>query len=312
MSVDVSIIIPVYNVSEYLNQCLDSIGLWNNSKFEIILVNDGSTDCSKDICSDYAKKYNNVLLINKNNGGLSDARNEGIKNATGEYLYFLDSDDWLVEGAILELLNFARNYECQIVQGGFYYAYRNYLLFDKHYHNKSSIFFIISKTKAMEEIIANCLIKNFAWGKIYKTGIVKRNLFPIGKYFEDSYWQYNIINETERYGIICKPLYFYRQRENGISGTFSLRNLDLLKGYEERISFLKDYYPCLVKVAIKNYRRISIEFMESAYKTNDPKIINAFHENLIRNEIKYNRILYSICQLTLRLWNHYFPQNLKK
>ena len=312
MSVDVSIIIPVYNVSKYLNRCLDSVDLLGNLKYEIILVNDGSTDCSGDICSDYAQKYNNVLLVNKNNGGLSDARNEGIKISTGEYIYFLDSDDWLVNGAISELLNSARNYECQIVQGGFYYAYSNYLLFDERYFKNSSDFFIINKSKAMEELITNCLIKNFAWGKLYRADIVKKFLFPIGKYFEDCYWQHYIINETERYGIIRKPLYYYRQRETGISGTFSLKNLDLLKGYKERISFLRDYYPYLVEDAILNYNKVCIDYMECAYKMHDPNLINAVYNYLKNNNIKYNRICYKIQNVISKIWNHYFAQELTK
>lgn len=99
----ISIIIPVYNVEKYVGQCLDSLDRQDLNGVEIILVNDGSTDSSGSICDDYAKKHDNVLVINQPNGGLSAARNTGIKHARGDYLLFLDSDDWLKDGAVSEL-----------------------------------------------------------------------------------------------------------------------------------------------------------------------------------------------------------------
>ena len=118
-----SIIIPVYNVQDYLSHCLDSLYAQVDDTVEVILVNDGSTDDSLNICRRYADSYSNTVIIDKENGGLSDARNVGTKVATGDYIYYLDGDDWLAPNAIKTLLDYAIENDCEIVQGGFYYAY---------------------------------------------------------------------------------------------------------------------------------------------------------------------------------------------
>ena len=107
MSINLSVVIPIYNVEQYLRQCLDSIGVLGRDDVEAILVNDGSTDGSRNICVDYVNKWSNVTLIDKENGGLSDARNKGTEAAAGEYIYYLDSDDWLEPDAIDKLYRFA-------------------------------------------------------------------------------------------------------------------------------------------------------------------------------------------------------------
>ena len=238
----ISVIVPIYNVHDYLAKCLDSLYIQADDNMEIILVNDGSTDNSLSICEAYAKVHPNTIIVNKENGGLSDARNVGTMAATGDYIFYLDSDDWLAPEAIRTLSDYALAYNCEVVQGGFYYAYNNFLLYDK---NKNSL--VLTKDDAMHELIKNDCIKDFAWGKIYRADIVKKHLFPKGKFYEDSYWQHLIVDECNRYGIVSMPLYYYRQRGSGISGRFSERNLDLLKGYEERLNFVKLYYPKYAK-----------------------------------------------------------------
>ncbi len=238
----VSVIVPIYNVRAFLAKCLDSLYIQAVEDMEIILVNDGSTDDSISICKKYAQTHSNTMIINKENGGLSDARNVGTKAATGDYIYYLDSDDWLAPDAIKTLCDYALSYNCEVVQGGFYYAYDNYLLYDKN--RKSQV---LTKDEAMHELVKSDCIKDFAWGKLYRTDVIKKHLFPKGKFYEDSYWQHLIVHECKRYGIVSTPLYYYRQRESGISGRFSERNLDLLKGYEERLEFVKSYYPKYTK-----------------------------------------------------------------
>ena len=102
----VSIIIPVYNVEKYLKRCLDSVCNQAYENLEILIVNDGSKDGSLKICNEYANKYSNIKLLNQENQGLSESRNNGLKAATGEYVMFVDSDDWLCDGAVNEMVNF--------------------------------------------------------------------------------------------------------------------------------------------------------------------------------------------------------------
>lgn len=244
----ISVVIPIYNVQAYLTKCLDSLYIQAKDNMEIILVNDGSTDESLTICESYAKLHSNTLIINKENGGLSDARNVGTKAATGDYIYYLDSDDWLKPDAIKTLYAYAIENGCEVVQGGFYYAYDNNLL-----HDKNIRFQVLTRDEAMLELIKNDSIKNFAWGKLYRADVVKKHMFPKGKFYEDAYWQHLIVHECNRYGIVPLPLYYYRQRESGISGCFSERNLDLLKGYEERLKFVKSYYPRYTKEMVGQF-----------------------------------------------------------
>lgn len=112
----VSVIIPVYNVEKYLNRCVDSVLNQNINNLEIILVNDGSLDQSPQICDMYAEKHKHVKVIHKNNGGLSSARNAGLSMARGKYIFFLDSDDWIDENTLLELVNLADKYEVDFVR----------------------------------------------------------------------------------------------------------------------------------------------------------------------------------------------------
>lgn len=257
---NISIIIPIYNVENYLAQCLDSIYSQTTPSMEVILVNDGSTDNSLSICQEYKKKYPETILINKKNGGLSDARNAGTAIASGKYVSYLDSDDWLMPNSIQQLYDFAEKNQCEVVQGNFYYSYNDYLLFDERYITGNQVPFVLSKQKAMKELIKNEYVKNFAWGKLILTSIAKKYPFKEGVFFEDAYWKHHIIHETNRYGVLPIPVCHYRQRESSISGNFSIRNLDLLKGYEERLRFIRDNYPGLVVLMMKNFWQITYSF----------------------------------------------------
>lgn len=290
-----SIIIPVYNVKEFLTKCLVSVTSQVEDNWEVILVDDGSTDDSGDICEEYQLEYPQTIVIHKKNGGLSDARNAGIEIAKGEYIYFLDSDDWLEPNAISTLLDFAIENKCEIVQGGFYYAYNDYLLYDNRKIGVNQAPFILNRKDAIRELIKNEYIKNFAWGKLYKTSIVKKNLFQKGKFFEDSYWQHLIVNETTNYGVIPTPLYYYRQRESSISGQFSIKSLDLLNGYEERLIFISNNYPHLTNLMAKQLWNISSSMLLASKKSDCHaaykeywQYINSKYCNAFNKAFKFN------------------------
>lgn len=243
----VSIIIPVYNVENYLDRCLQSLCLDSISvDCEVIIVNDGSTDQSLQICNEFAKRYRQLVkIIDKENGGLSDARNTGMEYAIGDYVYFLDSDDWLEERAIEELYKTAVKDDCDVVQGGFYYTYDGYRLTDSRLSN--GMIKRLDNLSAMRELLKNDIIKNFAWGKLYRRSLISDLPFKKGVYFEDSFWQHKVMHRVGKYEIVSKPLYNYRQRGNSISGHFSINNYDLIVGYLERYEYINEYYPSLIE-----------------------------------------------------------------
>ena len=269
----ISIVIPIYNVLDYLPHCLDSIDVQTSFRMEVVLVNDGSTDDSISVCKEYALRNPDVVVIDKENGGLSDARNIGTEIAKGDYIYYLDSDDWLAPNAIKSLYDYAIENDCEIVQGGFYYAYDDHLLFDNKYKTP----FVLDRREAMLELIKNDYVKNFAWGKLYRADIVKKHHFPKGKYYEDSYWQHLVLHECNRYGIVPTPLYYYRQRNTGISGEFSLKNLDLLRGYGERFVFVQEHYPEFNDVMLQSYYRVVKSFCNIAKTSSDNSVTAAYH-----------------------------------
>lgn len=248
----ISIIVPIYNVLAFLRKSLDSVIAQKYKVWECILVDDGSTDGCAVVCDEYAAKDTRFRVIHKQNGGLSDARNAGMRVAKGEWIYFIDSDDWMHPDALQQLHDFAIKYQCEVVQGNLYYAYKDHLLY-RQPNKKELRQHVFDREEAMRLLIVNDRVKNFAWGKLYRADILQELEFPVGKYFEDSFWQHLVMHRVKHYGIIDEPLYYYRQRESGISGEFSVRNLDLLKGYEERVKFIHEHYPQYDDLMLSTY-----------------------------------------------------------
>lgn len=252
MKTKVSVIVPVYKVEKYLRKCVDSIINQTYKELEIILVDDGSPDRCGEIIDEYKGKDSRVKGCHKENGGLSDARNCGMKLATGEYTLFVDSDDWLEETMIETLLNLAEEYKAEVVQGAFYYAYENYLLYDDRWFKEDDNIKILNNKELMRELVINERVKNFAWGKLYKTELIKDIAFEKGVLFEDIFWAHLVMAKVNNYVICHKPLCYYLQRSTSIVADYSLRNLDMIRGLEERHKFI-----------CKNYK----ELMDESYKS---------------------------------------------
>lgn len=256
----ISVIVPVYNVQPYLEQCVESIRTQTFCDLEIILVDDGSSDECPRLCDEYAAKDARIKVIHKSNGGLSDARNAGVKIAVGEWIYFADSDDWLESDAIEKLYGFAITNDCNVVQGNMYYVYSDHMLYRKvcRRERKANV---LSRDEAMRELIINDRVKNFAWGKLYKAELIKDLEFPVGRFFEDCFWQHRVVDRVCKYGIIDVPLYYYRQREDSISGSMGDNRSDLLYGYRERYNFIQQKYPGLEKIMKLKYEEFYREFL---------------------------------------------------
>lgn len=325
----VSIVVPIYNMENYLRECLDSLFVQVDDTMEVILVNDGSTDSSPAICQEYISRYPDTIYVNKVNGGLADARNEGVKVATGKYTYFIDSDDWLVPDAIHTLYEFAEANHCETVQGGFYYAFQDYLQYDDRWINLDAEPFVLNKMEAMSELVKQQFVKNFAWGKLLLTDSVRQFPFKVGVNLEDAFWMHHIIDRTERYGVVPKPLYYYRQRPNSISGFFSLYHLDLMHGHEERLLFFQEKYPDLVLPMAASFWRQALQFHEMARHTSNKDVREAFeafwnhinmdyrclfdqalHHNIIYQLVKHIPSSAHLCLFTRRVYDHFFAHRL--
>ena len=278
----VSIIIPVYNIKDYLNQCVQSICEQSYPHLEIILVDDGSTDDSGMLCDEWAEKDSRIKVFHKENGGLSDARNYGLRHATGDYIYYLDGDDWVCRETIQILLQSALQYQSDFVQGGFYYAYSTYLLRQKSDTDVCTY----TSQQALQELLLNWKIKNFAWGNLISRDLANQIPFIKGKFFEDIYWKYLVLDKARKIVVITKPLCYYRQRHEGISGTFSDRNLDLLKGMEERLRFITSKYPQLSVIAMNQYWLTTFQFLQAAMRV--PALTGIYKDYFDQQEIRYH------------------------
>ena len=237
----ISIIIPVYNVEKYVEQCIKSVINQTYKKLEIILVDDGSLDRSGKICDDYAKKDKRIIVIHKKNGGLSDARNKGLDIAKGEYITFIDSDDYVKNTFIEDLYtaitkNNAELSICNINEVNDKGEIIGNIGFseDKLIKGKKLLNNFCEDINVIETIVA--------WNKMYSKEIIKDFRYPKGRIHEDEALTYKILYFTKKISIINKYLYFYRRNANSITGKgFNIKRIDYIEALEERLEFFKQH-----------------------------------------------------------------------
>lgn len=233
----ISIIVPVYNVEKYLDRCIKSILNQTYKDFELILINDGSTDNSGNICDEYKKIDNRIVVIHKKNGGTSSARNDGIDIAKGKYIGFVDSDDYIEENMYYELYNDIKINNSDI-------SICKYIEMDdntiKHRGNllKNSY----SKIESLEELYK----QNWAefvvpWNKLYKSELIKEFRYPLGRKYEDAFIIHRLLYKCNKVTCINKNLYYYYQRKGStMNSEFSVKNIDMLYFNLDRIKFFED------------------------------------------------------------------------
>ncbi len=235
----ISVVVPIYNVEKYLNRCIDSILSQEYENIEIILVNDGSTDNSGKICDDYIKKDSRIKVIHKENGGLSDARNFGMEKAMGEYIAFIDSDDYIRKDYISTLYNMCITNKAEIAQCSFERITdsqtTNEIKVEKTIENMTGIEAIknIFKEKYVEYTVA--------WNKLYKKSLFENIKYPKGKLHEDEATTYKLFYEAKKVSVTNEKLYYYYIRQNSITNEkFTLKKLDYIYELEEQLKFFKD------------------------------------------------------------------------
>lgn len=222
----VSIIVPVYNVEEYLERCLDSLVNQTLKDIEIIIVNDGSTDGSKEIIQKYLNKYKNIVYLEKENGGLSSARNYGIPYAKGEYIGFVDSDDYVEITMYEKMYNKAVEEKSDMVECDFIWEYPNKKIEDigKIYSGKK------------EAIVEARVV---AWNKIIKKDIIEKTkiTFPEGLRYEDIEFFYKIVPYLDKISFVKETLVHYIQRESSIANTQNERTGEIFKIWENVLNY---------------------------------------------------------------------------
>lgn len=234
----ISIIVPVYNVENYIEECIKSIINQTYKNIEIIVINDGSTDRSGIICSIYADKDKRIKLINTKNNGVAKARNIGIKSATGKYITFVDSDDYVSEKYIEILYNILKKTESQISQCGAIKINSKNQVIKKLNYRKGEV--KTGKEMLMDYNSMHIIENAILWNKMYEKKLFDEILFPDGRIHEDEFVTYKIIYKAKKVAIVNNELYVYRKRKNSImEQKYNLRRLDKIIALEEKKEFFK-------------------------------------------------------------------------
>ena len=243
----ISVIMPVFNTIQYLEQAIESVLYQTYLDWELILVDDGSSDGSGEMCDYYVKKDCRICVIHQKNKGLSGARNTGMKFATGEYIQFLDSDDWLYPGTLKTVYEAAISSDSDMVIFDAQYEGDNY-----SWHEKSTIPDGLYDSKTILENLAKPSIPPYAWNKFCKRSLYDGVFFPEGENWEDVATTFFPVSRTKKIAVLGKPLYHYRQREGAISKR-ALKDGSAYKWrflqYKKRYEFLKTNYPELADIA---------------------------------------------------------------
>ena len=291
----VSIIIPVYNVNNYLRRCLDSVVGQTYQKLEIILVDDGSTDNSGKICDEYAQIDNRIIVVHKINGGLSDARNVGIDIASGKYIAFIDSDDFVSTKYIQILLEeiMKKNADiaiCKYVKGS-----RDDFVKENNKKRKIKCFKSVEMLKNWHGKYKH--VETVAWNKLYKLSLFKENniSYPQGYYNEDVQTTHLLINKADNIILIDEVLYYYFQRKDSITGAISEKKIeDNIYSQKVRMSFFSgnNYQDSYERLLIKLLKYYMLMFFETDSEKMKIKLYKKFMEEKPIVE-KYKKLIIS-------------------
>lgn len=291
-----SIIIPVYNVEAYIEECINSVLQQTYTNIEIILVDDGSTDKSGEICNAYEQNDQRISVIHKSNGGLSDARNAGIENASGEYLIFLDSDDYWCESDFLYNINeIISNTDADLIQFGVSKFFeKNGIMSCRNYNGYEN--------STINTMLKENFYKACACDKIVKKSIIDfyKMKFKKGYYSEDIDWCTKLLAYCKNIYFYNKPVYVYRQRQGSITSDVKFKHIeDIMKLCQSSISFIEEHDG--EKQNLYNY--LSYEYcvalgLIGAYRGNDKKALLEYTNNLdqllkydLNKKVKKSKIL---------------------
>lgn len=234
----ISIIVPVYNVEEYLADCMESVLKQSYTNLQVILVDDGSTDRSGLVCDRYAERDSRIQVIHKRNGGLSDARNAGLDIAEGDYIVFTDSDDFLHRDYLKV------QYE-NLVQADADMAVCDYHMYDTGQsvcNGLSNRISVVEEKDITAQLYENPGMLIVAWNKLYKRFLWDGIRYPVGRLHEDEAVIHEILVRCKRIVLTDAKLYYYRQRENSIMGQVSDKSIqDAVYAYQRRISFFAEH-----------------------------------------------------------------------
>lgn len=276
----ISVIVPVYNVEKYISKCLDSILAQNHSNLEVLCVNDGSTDNSGKILDEYALKDDRIRVFHKENGGVSSARNLALDNATGEYIGFVDSDDYIAMNMYSELLSAIENNGADIAECSIAYVDEN-----GDAKNGAPRSYILSDKK---DILKAFFLKDIGvviWDKLFKSDAIKNQRFDVNyKIGEDSLFLYNCLKNVKRIVGINTVGYYYLQRGRSVMHNIldekRLKFFEIVDSWLEENKNDKDLY----RAAAKRDCVLSVMVLDAAISKDDEKYVKNARERILKHK----------------------------
>jgi len=284
MSDLISVIIPIYNVEAYLERCIDSVLRQTYDNLQIILVNDGSIDKSGEICDVYAKAHRHVQVIHQPNGGISAARNTGVRHAEGDWIFFVDSDDYISCHFAKEMLNACVKYDADISVCNYITDYDG--ICDESKFRKAEKYELITSREATKRHFGKDADRlNIANCKIIRSSLLKRVQFPVGKINEDVFASHHLMYYAHRVVLTDACFYAYYQCPSSIMRKpFSLKRLDVLCSWYEGVRLFESIGETrLADIA----RRVYLNRLYDAYSLCKKFLPNEHeaHNNLRRRAI---------------------------
>ena len=308
----VSVVVPVYNVRPYLERCISSLIKQTYTNIQIIIVDDGSDDGSSELCDEIKARDNRIEIIHQKNGGLSAARNTGLKYIKGEYIFFLDSDDYISTDAIEKMLSCLLKNNLDIV------CCNRVLFWDnnkqKVQYDQIDSLLVMDPKNAIIEMNRYKYIDMSAHSKLFKKELFNSIKFPVGKLSEDMFIMYKIFEIADKVGYISEPLLYYYQRKGSISKSKKI-NFDFVEACKEQMVYVSHKYPDLKlymegvyiisnltvynavigyggKISKSNFKKIreNIEMYYSKDCVKELSSIRKFEIKLFR----FNRLIYNI------------------
>lgn len=286
----ISIVVPIYKVEAYLNHCVKSIVEQTYTNIEIILVDDGSPDHCPALCDAWAEKDDRIRIIHKKNGGLSDARNAGIDAATGEYILFIDSDDYIADDMCKKMIDVAQNNKSDMIICNFIWKYPEKeiiqpMVTGDTIQNFSNIellrLFFMKKTVEL----------TVAWNKLYRRQLFftsEHIRYPVGKLHEDEFTTYRLVHEAKKIMVIPDALYYYVQRSASIMSAFKPKNLtDSIAAAESYIPWADEHHLAIKKEISYAYDILSYSFYLRYWQNRDidpqRKQLKSFRQFIMRH-----------------------------
>lgn len=260
----ISIIIPVYKVEKYLEKCIQSVIKQTYENLQIILVDDGSPDNCGKICDEYAKKDHRIEIMHKSNGGLSDARNKGLEIAKGEYIGFVDSDDYIESDMYEVLYNLLKQSNADVSICNFYTVSQGKSAI-KNVDNGIKEY---NRIEILKEILLDNNIQSYAWNKLYKKKLFDEIKYPVGKKYEDIGTTFYLLEKCNKVVVTGKPEYYYINRQdsivNNVTETTITDYIELImqrydyieENIKELSSYNKDYLKRILKTAEQDIKSL--------------------------------------------------------